>query len=348
MADRADSRAVLLTGSEPLLRVERLRELRAIAGEEGLDLVEVAGPQVRATEILDALRTLPFFSEKKVVIVRNAERIPKGEKETLAAGIADLPEHALLIFVDEPTDEEKALPKSDALYKALKKHGRVETLTLGKGEAQKEIAKRAKALGVEITPEALQAILEMTSEQVTEATSELEKCALFVGEGGKITPEVVSDVATPSREFRVFQLLDAICAGQTGQALATLQDLLVEGKKPEEAALRNVFPMLYRQLRLLFQARLVVERLSQEELSRCYPSRYSWAEVSSQWQRDKFLRLARGLTLEQISAMFERLVQADAELKGALPALNGRETLERFVASLCALAQRTASSGVIR
>lgn len=348
MADSADTRAVLLTGDEALLRVERLRELRSIAGDEGLDLIELGGAQVRARELLDALATLPFFSAKKVAIVRNAERIPKAEKDMLAGAISELPSHALLILVDEPTDEEKTLPKTDALYKAVQKHGRVEILTVAKGDVQKELARRAKELGVEITDDAIQQILEMTSEQVTEAVSELEKCALFVGEGGTIEKSVVEVIASPSREFRVFQMLDAICAGDTGVALSTLQDLLVEGKRPEEAAMRNVFPMLYRQLRLLFQARLVVERLDKAQLARCFPSRYSWSEVSSQWQRDKFLRLARSLTLEQICRMFERLVRADAELKGALPSLNGRETLERFVASLCSLAQRPVLSGRVR
>lgn len=337
---------IALTSAEPFLRLRRLAELRALAGEDGFDLVEVSGQDARATELMDAAMALPFLGERKVVVVRNAERIPTSERESLASRLNELDEPALVVFVIEPSDEQKALPKTDPLMKAVANAGVIEEPRADKAQVVNEMRATAGELGVSLDNAAAAALLEMTSEHITAAMAELEKCALFVGQGGKITRQVVSEVATPSRDFQVFKMLDAVCSGNASSALQCLRDLLASGTKVEEAAFRHVFPLLHRQLRLLFQARAARDLgLPDEQADEIAPTRHSWAEIARRggFQRDKFRSLAQRLSLDQVSELFDLLLKADAELKGQIPSVNARETLERMVVEMCRVASASVS-----
>lgn len=336
---------IALTSAEPFLRLRRLAQLRALAGEDGFDLVEFSGQDVRAVELMDAAMALPFLGERKVVIVRNAERIPTSERESLASRLDELDERALVVFVVEPNDEQKTLPKTDPLMKAIAKAGAIEEPKADKAQVVSELRARAGELGASLDNAAATALLEITSEHITTAMAELEKCALFVGEGGKITRAVVSEVATPSRDFQVFRMLDAVCSGNAPSALQCLSDLLASGTKAEEAAFRHVFPLLHRQLRLLFQARAARDLgLPDEQADEIAPARHSWAEVARRggFQRDKFRSLAQRLSLDQVSELVDLLLRADAEVKGQIPSINTRETLERMVVEMCRVASATA------
>jgi len=334
---------VALTSTEPFLRLQRLGELRALAGEHGFDLVEFSGQDVRAVELMDAAKGLPFLGERKVVIVRNAERISSGEREALAPRLAELDERALVVFVIEPNDEQKSLPRTDPLMKAIASVGTIEEANADKTQVAGAMRAGAESLGATLDGAAARALLEMTSEHITAAMAELEKCALFVGEGGRITQAVVREVATPSRDFQVFKMLDAICSGNATAALQRLDDLLARGAKPEASAFRFVFPLLHRQLRLLYQARACRDlHLKDEASDEIAPAKHSWPEVARRggYQREKFRSVARVLTLEQIATLLELLLAADAELKGQIPSISPRETLERMVVAMCSVASR--------
>lgn len=337
---------IALTSAEPFLRLRRLGELRALAGEDGFDLVEFSGQDVRAVELMDAAKALPFLGERKVVIVRNAERISSGERESLAPRLTELDERALVVFVIEPNDEQKSLPKTDPLMKAIAKAGAIEEPKADKTQVANEMRARASTLGATLDGAAARTLLEMTSEHITAAMAELEKCALYVGEEGKITQAVVDAVATPSRDFQVFKMLDAVCSGNATDALQRLDDLLASGAKPEAAAFRFVFPLLHRQLRLLYQARACRELgLKDEACEEIAPSKHSWAEVARRggYQREKFRSLAQRLSLEQVASLLELLLKADAELKGQIPSISARETLERTVVEMCRVATLSAT-----
>jgi DNA polymerase-3 subunit delta len=337
---------IVLTSTEPFLRLRRLAELRALAGEDGFDLVEFSGQDVRAVELLDAAKALPFLGERKVVVVRNAERIPPGERESLSSRLGELDDRALVVFVVEPNDEQKTLPRTDPLMKAIAKVGAIEDAKADKAQVVNEMRARAGAMGVRLDATAANALLEVTSEHITAAMAELEKCALFVGEGGRITPHVVKEVATPSRDFQVFRMLDAVCSGNATSALQCLTDLLSSGAKPEEAAFRHVFPLLHRQLRLLYQARAARDlNLQDDQADEIAPARHSWAEIARRggFQRDKFRSLAQRLSLDQVSELLDLLLKADAELKGQIPSINARETLDRMVVEMCHVASASVS-----
>lgn len=335
-----------LTSAEPFLRLRRLGELRALAGEDGFDLVETSGQDVRAIELMDTARGLPFLGERKVVIVRNAERIPLGERERIAERLPELDARSLVVFVIEPDDEQKGLPKTDPLMKAIAKHGAIEEAKADKAQVTAELRTRAAELEVTLDPAAARVLLEMTSEHITTAIAELEKCALYVGAGGKITEDVVRTVATPSRDFQVFKMLDAICSGNAALALQQLEDLLSSGAKPEAAAFRFVFPLLHRQLRLLYQACACREwGIKDEESDPIAPARHSWADVARKggYQRDKFRSLAQRLSLKEVASLFDLLLRADAELKGQTPSVSARESLERTVVEMGRIASRNAA-----
>ena len=76
--------------------------------------------------------------------------------------------------------------------------------------------------------------------------TEIEKLAAHAGESAQITDEDVRTLATRSMECTVFDMVDAVVAGQQGRAFRLMQDMLVMGQER-----LGILAMLLRQYRLL-------------------------------------------------------------------------------------------------
>ena len=71
---------IFLVGDEKYLKEKAIFELRSSlldssSGE--LDYKTLHGPDTSASEILDCISTIPFFSSKRLVVVKDFEKLPK-------------------------------------------------------------------------------------------------------------------------------------------------------------------------------------------------------------------------------------------------------------------------------
>jgi DNA polymerase-3 subunit delta len=108
---------------------------------------------------------------------------------------------------------------------------------------------RARALGVEMEPEAAQLIVERVEGNLLAAKQELEKLALLAN-GERISSELVLRSVGDSARYDVFQLGEAAAGGDAERALRILLGLKNEGVEPT-----LILWALIRELRGLWQAR---------------------------------------------------------------------------------------------
>ncbi len=339
-------RVVLLSGEEEALRRRALHELlhaEALA-LDAFDLQEFEGgtdPQ----EWVGSASTAPFMGERRVAVVRHVLR---GDAEK-ATCLQTLPASGLVLLV---ADEEAGDESKQQRLKTAKKHwekvvdkagGWVEKFATDPRKAQSTLKDDATRLGKELSPKAMQTLVEMTGGSLSRALEELEKLALFVGEERRISESDVQQIVVPAREWNVFRMIDAIVRGDAGEALTQLRILIGSPGKAEEAAFRSIFPLLSRQFRLLWQARICVEaRVSPAqappEIALAFPDKPNLAKEQP-YRQTALMTSAKRLTFAQLTRCFESLRDADARLKGLLPAYGTHETLEQMVLEMASVSR---------
>ena len=118
-------RVYLIYGEESFLVKEyenKLKESIIPAGAETMNLSVFDGKGFSGKEISEAIDTMPFFSEYRLVIVRDSGLFTTGRKDDtdlLAEYVKSIPDTSVLVFCNEKVD------KRNALYKAVKKNGYV-------------------------------------------------------------------------------------------------------------------------------------------------------------------------------------------------------------------------------
>jgi DNA polymerase III delta subunit len=156
---------------------------------------------------------------------------------------------------------------------------------------------------------------------------ELDKLAAFASDREEITVEDVRAVVSESTEFSIFVLTDAVCAGNVALALRTLHGL----RSNNEPALR-ILPMIGRQYRLVWQAKMMAEDRSAADRLPRDPNFIRMGD----WQRTNLTKLARKVGWERIRRGLRMILARDLAVKGIEgPAPDEDEALETLIVELC-------------
>jgi len=324
-----------------MLRLQALREIQDGIDGDPFDTQMIIAGEMPPREWIAAVSTVPFLSERRTVIVRNLLRAsPVSDVFPNAVeALSSLPESARLILVadEETSDNQGKFNTARTQYMAAvkKANGLVYDFKIDARALKAEVRQAAQKMDRELDDRTADLLLEMTGRNLSRALEELDKLALFVGEGSRISSSDVSKVVMPSREWNVFSLVDSILIGNVSQALNQLQALVGSGTKAETAAMSNVLPNLSRNLRLIWQARVCIDHRADPsdlppQVLELMPESPSLASATD-WQQRKAMGAARKLKLAQIAACLESVATTDARLKGLETGFSPADTLQRMV-----------------
>jgi DNA polymerase-3 subunit delta len=332
---------VAISGKDSVQIEEELNRVLTDAGidlTDGFDHAELDGIDTDASAIVQAATTIPFLSTKRSVVVRRADRLKDSDVEQLATVLPNVPKTSLLVLVFEPLDDGA---KGAALKTAAKKAGQlIEIRPPDRAKVIAELKDRAKRGGVAFEPKAAEHLADLVSDDLSEAVSEMSKLMSACRSKGSISITDVNEIVIPSREYRVFVLLDEVCSGRLGPALAQLDCLISSSATVEQAAMRNVLPQMHKQLLLIYQARSISDArlsLTSPEAEMALSTKYSLA-AQKDFSRSKATSFARRLTLNQVSKLLRLVLETDMRLKGQLAQATPRETVERMLAEMCMVA----------
>ncbi len=206
-------------------------------------------------KIEDACETLPVFSEKKLVLVRNSGMFKSGKdgskqqsvKDNLLNYLKNIPDYTVLVFYEEEID--KRLKTVDA----VKKNGLIVEFAFQKpAELVKWVTKVFKSHKKEISNEDASYLIEICEQGMTEILNEVKKLVMFVGERINITIEDIEKVCTKSIKSRIFDLTDAVAEKNLDKALNLLNDMVIL-REP----LPKILFMITRQLRHVLEMKLL-------------------------------------------------------------------------------------------
>lgn len=237
--------AYLFDGPEENLKAAALTALRKAILPEGLEeLNEAIMDNPSADAVIAACETLPFLAERRLVILRDIVGLTgKAEaEEKLVSYLPQVPETCVLILLARgKVDGRKKLPA------AMKKIGRIVTFApMTAEEVDQWIVRAFQERGKTCAPRTASLLSFTVGVDTALLRSEIDKLTALAGDRDDITEADVQAVATRSLECTVFQMVDAVVAGQQGQAFALLRDMLRNGEER-----LGILAMLLRQFRLM-------------------------------------------------------------------------------------------------
>lgn len=259
--------AYLLVGEEVLLREEFLsRLLRALlpSGMEPLNLDVLVGTEAAGEDLITRCRTVPAFSPRRVVVLKEADRLRPETWESLLAYLETPASTTCLICIAEKLDSaDRRLQRIEQVGKLLR-FAPPRTEEERQRQAQRWITERARQQGKSLTPEAQMLLLTLQGPDLLPLAHEVDKLCLFVGERPQIDLEAVEALVGQARVHGIFALTRAVGHRDLEGALSCLRDLLVRGEEP-----LRILGMMARQVRLLLRAKeLLAESRPSSEMSR--------------------------------------------------------------------------------
>ena len=304
--------AYLISGDEPLLTGEAADAVRTRARAGGFTEREVHFIE-RSTdwdEVRASAGNLSLFGSRRVLEIRLASARPgtAGNAALLALLAARDPDMLLLVIAPRLDREAQGAE----WVRAIDEHGAwLAVWPVDAARLPAWLRLRARSLGLEASEEALELLAARTEGNLLASHQELSKL-VWLAPGGAVSADTVLASVADSARFDVFQLGEAVLAGETTRALRMLAGLRAEGT---EATL--ALWALIRALRDLWNA-------------------HAGGAAPPAWQR-RSAALVRGRQRAPrlpFAALAARAVRADRMIKGRL-AGDAWDEMALLVAELC-------------
>jgi DNA polymerase III subunit delta len=164
----------------------------------------VFGKDIDAKAILDEARQYPLMSEKRLIVVKEAQEM-KTLKD-LADYVNKPVPHTILVL----SHKYKKIDKRLAISKALEKHVFFESKKMYDNQLPNFILQYARAHNIGINDQGAQMLSEFLGNDLNKITNELDKLLITNGKGNKISIENIQDQIGISKEFNVFELQKAL------------------------------------------------------------------------------------------------------------------------------------------
>lgn len=323
----------VILGEEPyfgdqaleLLRLAQQDEARSgmVGGamsSEGSDAFQsdvLYGDETDASEILGLVEEVSFFTTRRRVFVKWAEKISAKDGERLIPYFQNPNEATTLVFsavkLDGRTKWVQVL-KKQALV--------VDCAPLFENQRPGWISQQARALGLALEPQALETLKEQANEGLYSVMNELEKLVAYLPAGQRVQVEDVELVRGKPPGISVFDWSEAVSRGDHGRAL----DIVAKNLETGEAPLRMLGAFLWQMRRIWKASGLLQEGKDHSQAARQagippFRAREFMQQVS-RWKAENFRRA------------WTILAQADSALKGGR-ASQPKLILDDLVIQLC-------------
>ena len=334
----------LVSGDDPVLVSEAVARIvkealgdedRSLALEQ-LDEISLRDPDGgwRLAPLVDAARTEPFLTSRRVVVGRHLARFPrKGDCDELVRLLETLPATTDLVLVWErgvdPVMGGRLPTVPKALAAAVKEAGGTSlnvTPPRGKSDSNKWLRSQLEQSGLKFEPAAVAAIDDLVGADRGNVVGLLRTLEGALGSGATVSAEDVAVYGGDPGSVVPWELDDAIDRGDIAEALRVLHRLL-PSRHPLQvlAALGGRYQRMLR----LDGAGAADERQAAEFL----------AMKGSTFPARKILGQTRRLGSEKVARAIRLLADADLALRGTVD-WPEELVMEVLVARLAALSAR--------
>ncbi|MDA8069846.1 MAG: DNA polymerase III subunit delta [Actinomycetota bacterium] len=224
--------AYLIHGDDHGRIAERRARLRELAerdsGVHGIELFE--GERATPAEVAAALDAMTLAIGRRFIIVDGAERFKDREMDALEAALAHADADTTVAFFAREEGRLKAPPR---LHAAVKRAGGDISAeqSVKPWELPRWAIGQARALGLELTPEAARTLVGHVGDRQQRLLRELEKLALQLPPRSILDAETIVELTAASAERQAWALADALLGGDVAAAIGALLALRAQGER---------------------------------------------------------------------------------------------------------------------
>lgn len=288
----------LLYGSEGyLIKLYRDKLKHGILGEKDqMNYSRFEGKSIELKEVNDMAQTLPFFSDRRLVLIEQSGFF-KGQSE-LTDVLTNAPDSTIFIFAETDVD------KRNKAYKLLKDRGNISEMNgLDERNLRLFVASLLKSSGKQITQNIADYLLDKTGTDMDNIINEVEKLISFTLDKDIISKEDVDAVVAIQITGKIFQMMDAIGLKQQDKALSLYYDLLSVREKPS-----HILFLITRHFNILLQ----VKSLS---LPGASPQHIAEKVGIPAFTVRKYINQTKNFTSEQLFKALKKSADTEEEIK---------------------------------
>jgi len=312
----------VVCGPEPFLKRQAISGItdRVLGGADRcLALREYDGSvaALELADVLDDLRTLPFLTDRRLVVLREADPFITRYRTQLETYIQDPSPTGVLLI------ECKTLPANTRLYKFVQAVGEVIKCEAPAARSIPSwLVNRCRDMhGIRLEARPAAMLCDLVGQDLGVLDGELQKLALYVGERERITAADVEALVGQYRQERVWGILSAIAAGDEPRALALWEEVWQTDRAAPGRAIGGI---AFTVRRLLDAKRAQQAGASVRQVAGILMRRGDEQRLQAE---------LAAFSLAQVEGMLCRLLEADVAAKTGLASV--RSSIEAFIVELC-------------
>lgn len=286
-----------------------------------LNYVQLDGVTTDIDKVINACETLPFMSEKKVVVIYRAnflkDRVDKNMEKLskkVSEYVKNVPPHCILImyyiFENDRERESFKLKKLDKIACGVK-------ISKLKGAAlQKKVGEIFREKGKNINKSDLALFCSIVENNMDIIKNEVEKLCAYT-EGKEIQMQDITDSVSGKNDNDIFNLVDFLSQRKPEKSLDILNELLFKGE-----SITGILRMIQRQFKLIFDIKLGMgkgkdkDKLARE--LRLHP-----------YICEKMMRQSKKFSMEQLEKILELSLNTERTLKTT--SVDGKMEMELLI-----------------
>lgn len=279
---------------------------------------------------LETIKQLPMMSKQRLVIIREGEKIKNKQLLDRLADYLLAPNEftcLVLCFLK--------LGKNTKVWKRSQKNGLAIVFDrVYERQMPFWINRMAAGQGKKMSQAAVAYLVRSVGADLTKASAEVEKAALYAGEKEIIEPDDVDAVLAAVKAESIFELTDAFGSKDRAKAFYMTKKMLDAGEKP----LSILWQVGNHLKRLMLVRSLLADGAPAEEIGRVMGL--------MKFVRDKLISQAAKFSRKELRYSLVLLTKTDFELKNGR--ISNRAILEKLILDLCRQSVRQAGRSGVR
>ncbi len=292
----------VILGKEPALVNQQYEQLidKLLKPSERLTGLFVADTEKdMPSQIFDELKTSPFLSGKRVVVIKQADDFITENREILESYFDRPCRTGILILTVS------SFASNTKLAKKLNQFGKLISLSEPK---RNEIPLRIKQYAKEahsktLSNEAAELLIFMTGEQLGQLYAEIDKLALFTADEKNIEAEHIEKLVGKGRLLSIFNAIDTAMTGDIACAAAVLNEVFEQDKN---AQFTFIGAFAYH-LRRIFNAKVMLEK--------GVPEKQIIDNFRLWYVKETFFSHLKKIKLLEAGRLISEIARADFEIK---------------------------------
>ncbi len=279
------------------------------------------GGDVEEQSLYNLLTSFPMMSEKRVVLIKEANLLTKNVKEVIKKYIKKPVISTVLILEAESiklkeennNKKDKGANKKDKVTKKSKsksfwaelkdKSLWLEFKRLYQNQIFSWIKRFTEKKGKKINQDAAAVLVELCGKSLRDISNEIEKIILYIGDKNYIDKDAVFEVTGSSKLFNIWELCDSVGQKKLSDALKIVDKMLEKGESPI-----GIIIMLTRHMSFLLKIKKYLnENLSDKEIAKKLKTYDSYVK--------KYIAQSNKFSESEIERCFGYLLHADFLLK---------------------------------